>query len=100
MVIDVLAHVPHCYTYADGEKIAALIVDALRRGDDAVVSFRGVSAVPSSFVNAAFVGLLDEFSVDTVRGRLRVVDSTKQINSLIKDQVQREAATRREAAYA
>jgi hypothetical protein len=80
MVTDALSHVPHRYTYSDGERLAAVISCSLRLGQDVVVSFRGVNAVPSSFLNGAFVSLLDEFPVDVLRTHLRIVDSTRQID--------------------
>ena len=92
MVVDVLSLVPHCYTYRDGEQVAEVIRIALRAGQDITLSFRGVRGVPSSFVNAAFVGLLDEFPVSVIRQRVRIVDSSRQINATIRDQVMGEAA--------
>jgi hypothetical protein len=91
MVIRALDHVPHCYTYADGQVIAGLISERLSRAEDVVLSFDGVQGVPSSFVNAAFVGLLSKHSFADVRRYLRVIHSTKQINTLIKERLEREA---------
>jgi len=38
----------------------------------------------SSFVHAAFVALLDHFPYAEVKARLRVIESTRQINDVIK----------------
>jgi hypothetical protein len=38
----------------------------------------------SSFVHAAFVTLLDHFSYGDLKVRLRAIDSTRQINDMIK----------------
>ena len=83
MVVKVLDHVAQCYTEADGTVIRALLHDALARGGKVVVSFQGVSDVPSSFVNAALISLLDDFSFDYIRKHLAVTDSTRQINDMI-----------------
>ncbi len=89
--IDVTSIVPQCYTYEDGEAVADAIRTVLRATDTVALSFRGVRDVPSSFVNGAFIGLLDEFTVADIRNGVRVIHSSKQINNLIKDQLQREA---------
>ena len=85
MVLNVRDIVPHCHTWQDGERIADLIRCAFRRGETVTVSFAGVDSVPSSFVNGAFVSLLDTYTFDHIRANLRVVDSTRQINSMIRD---------------
>lgn len=99
MVINVLDHVPHCHTWSDGDVIGNLLRRALRRGERAVVSFHGVADVPSSFVNAAFISLLDSFDQDFIKAHLSVVDSTRQINSMIRQRFQSEA-TRAECVAA
>ncbi|QTI79026.1 STAS-like domain-containing protein [Roseomonas marmotae] len=91
MVITVIDHAPNCQTYADGLIIAQLISDSLRRGEMVTLSFRGVYAVPSSFVNAAFVSLLNSYPADVIRRLVKITDSTRQINALIKERVAKEA---------
>jgi STAS-like domain of unknown function (DUF4325) len=56
------------------------------------VSFDGLNIAASSFVAAAFLPLLQEHSLDDLKRRLRVIDSTRQINQMIKSRLQREAA--------
>ena len=84
MVIYALEHVPHCYTSQDGEVIHKLISAGLSRGEQVTLSFSGVHDVPSSFVNAALVALLDNFSFDYIRGHLTILDSNPQINDMIR----------------
>lgn len=84
MVIRILDHVRQCYTSQDGAVISALIRNAFASGEKVKVSFNGVTDVPSSFVNGAFVALLDCYSFDYIRANLSVVDSTPQINDMIK----------------
>lgn len=84
MVINALDHVPHCYTSQDGEVIANQIRNGLSNGGNVVLSFAGVTDVPSSFVNAAIVALLDDFSAAYIRSHLSIVDSTQQINDMIR----------------
>ena len=51
MKINVLDYVAQCYTQTDGEVIAGVITSCLKMGDSVVVSFSGVTGIPSSFVN-------------------------------------------------
>ena len=85
MVIRIAEHVRTHSTYTDGEVIYRLIEQELRAGRTVTVSFSGIKSVPSAFVNAALVKLLEQFSFDHIRSRLNIVDSTRQINRLIKD---------------
>ena len=88
MVIRTLDHVRHCYTYDDGLVIAGLLRSALCDRETAFLSFAGVDDVPSSFVNGAFVSLLDEFSARDIKTYIRIVDSTRQINSMVRARVE------------
>ena len=84
MVIKLLDLVEHCSTYDDGEVVFNAISPPLERGEDVVISFNGVSAVPSAFVNAAIVRLVERMPIGQVKAHLKIIDSTKQINELIK----------------
>jgi hypothetical protein len=84
MVIRVLDHVPHCYTQEDGSVIASLIRERFDKCERVTLSFEGVDNVPTSFVNTAFIDLLDAYGLDFIREHLAIVNSTRQINSLIK----------------
>jgi hypothetical protein len=91
MVINVLDLVPHCYTWADGEIVGRAIHRALSKKEKVTVSFAGVEDVPTSFVNAAFVKLLEDFDYALIREKLAVVNSTRQINDMIKRRLDFEA---------
>jgi hypothetical protein len=95
MVIKVLDHVERCYSNADGEVIFALIQPIISKGEQVTVSFAGVDSLPSSFVNSAFIPLLEHYSFDIIRRSLRFVDSTKQINEMIKKRFDFEVNQRR-----
>lgn len=71
-------------TYEDGEIIFKLISPLIQKGLEVEVSFAGVHAVPSAFVNAAFVQLLEHAPIGQVKACLRISNSTKFINELIK----------------
>jgi hypothetical protein len=84
MVINVLELVPHCYSWQNGQVIAAAIRQVLDANEKVTVSFAGVDDVPSTFVNGAFVALLDFYSFDRLREDVLVINSTRQINDMIK----------------
>jgi hypothetical protein len=71
--------------------VFARVWEALGSGGSVTVSFEGAKTATSSFVNAAFVQLLDEITLDDVKTRLRVVNSTRQINDMIKTRMERSA---------
>ena len=87
MVIRVLDHVARCYTATDGLLIAAVIRPQLASGRSVTLSFDGVTDVPSSFVNGAFVSLLDCIPAIAIRRHLKITDSTRQINDLIRSRL-------------
>lgn len=92
MVIRILDHIQQCYTNDDGDVIFQIINQAMVGGADRVqLSFDGVESIPTSFVNSAFIPLLDTFSFDAIKKRLTFVDSTRQINQMIRDRFTFEA---------
>lgn len=84
MVVRALDHVPRCYSPSDGAIIADILRHAFSEGQKVVLSFDGVTDVPSSFVNAAFVSLLDEYPFETLKSQLTIIDATKQIADMIR----------------
>jgi hypothetical protein len=80
-------------TADQGSVVYTRLREELARADAQVtVSFEGVQTATSSFVNVAFVQLLSDFPMADIRHRLRVVESTRQINEMIRTQMEREAA--------
>ncbi|WP_367159935.1 DUF4325 domain-containing protein [Kozakia baliensis] len=98
MVIEVLKHVPHCYSFEDGLIIAGLIACAINRSEVALVDFTGVNGTPSSFVNGAFVTLLDRYDYDDIKRYIRVINSSKQINTMIKERLAKASSERKSFA--
>ncbi|MFM7345057.1 MAG: STAS-like domain-containing protein [Tagaea sp.] len=82
---------PAAYTNDDGDAVHAALIAELARAETAVVSFAGVDAVTSSFVNSALVPLLEELGFETFKKRVRVVDATKPTIDLIKHRLNFEA---------
>lgn len=84
MVINVYDHVGRCYSNEDGKILKDLIKSYLDIKEPVTVSFKNVSGVTSSFVNTALIELLDEYSFDFIKNNIKYVDTTHQINSMIK----------------
>lgn len=84
MVIAVLDHVPHCYTPDDGAVIHALLRPMFARGQRVVLSFSGVSDVPSSFVNAAFIPFVQAYGASWVKAHLTLTGVNKQVADMIR----------------
>ncbi|MEK3993732.1 STAS-like domain-containing protein [Psychrobacillus sp. FSL K6-2365] len=67
----------------DGEVIFDLVRDSLMRKEQVSVSFEGIQALNTSFINSAFIELLEDFNFDEIKKYLTFTNSTRQINSII-----------------
>src|SRR5699024_7966702 len=67
----------------DGEVIFKMIKKALEKGEKVEVSFENIYALNSSFINSAFIELLEYFPFETIRNNLHFLKSTKNINKTI-----------------
>ncbi|NHZ83696.1 DUF4325 domain-containing protein [Massilia sp. CCM 8695] len=93
-MIRVLDFVDRCYNGEDGQVIHDIIVSRLPTEVELFVSLEGVDSVPSSFVNVAFISLLDFLSFNEIKRRLRFVNTNSQINEMIKSRFAFEAKRR------
>jgi STAS-like domain of unknown function (DUF4325) len=84
MVIRIIDYFKTPSTYEDGDVIFKKISSEIQQGNQVTISFEGISSVPSAFINAAFIRLLEEFCFEKIRNSLRFTDTTKHINELIK----------------
>jgi len=94
VVIRALDLVDQCYSNADGQKVYEAVVVCIARGEKVTVSFDGVDAVPSSFVNSAFIALLEKFPFEQIKRTLFFKQTTPQINEMIKSRFSFEANRR------
>ncbi|MCV2499651.1 STAS-like domain-containing protein [Melissococcus plutonius] len=83
VLINIKNDLGNYYTNKDGEKLLDIIVDNFKKGNVVEISFQDIDSINSSFVNSAFVSLLDLYSFDLIRKNLSFVNTNKQINSLI-----------------
>lgn len=90
-LIRVLDLVDRCYNSEDGEVIHDAIVARLPSDSELFVSLDGVDSVPSSFVNVAFIRLLERMSFDEIKRKIHFVNTNSQINEMIKSRFTFEA---------
>ncbi len=94
VLVEVLKVSQRCYTNEDGDKLNQHILPLLRIGEKVVISFRGVDAVPSSFVNTALISLLDHFGFEYIKSHVGFKDTSRQINEMINSRFVFEIARR------
>ncbi|UJX47177.1 STAS-like domain-containing protein [Xanthobacter sp. YC-JY1] len=87
MVIRVVDFLPSADTAEQGAVLHNMLLDELKSGTTITVSFYHIQSATSSFVNAAFVDLLSHFGFDELKKRLRIVESSRQINEMIKSRL-------------
>lgn len=83
-LLRVLDYVAHCYTNVDGDVIQHLIRNSFSANQPVIVSFDDVDSVSTSFVNSAFIELMDTYSFEYIRSNLNFINSTRAINDVIK----------------
>ena len=91
MVIKVRDIVPACDTNAHGDALRDAILRALKTSAVVDISFAGVTAATTSFVSSAFVDLLQVMSLSDIKARIRIGNSSRQINDMIRMRLAREA---------
>jgi len=83
MVIRALDIVETCNTANDGRHVYERLLSPLKRGERVNLSFEGVRDVPSSFVNAAIVRLLDHFEPSELRSNLILSHANSQVADMV-----------------
>jgi STAS-like domain of unknown function (DUF4325) len=93
MVIRIVDIVGAADTADQGSVVFARLRAALASSNrrQVIVSFEGVKTATSSFVNTAFVQLLELMPLAEIKRRIRVVASSRQINDMIRSRLEREA---------
>ncbi|MGE4471058.1 MAG: STAS-like domain-containing protein [Desulfovibrio sp.] len=86
--IKITDHLNRWLTNEDGAVIFEQIRPYLEKDEPVVVSFEGVSSVPTSFVNSAFLELLVSFPFSKIKEKLTFVHTNRQINAIINKRFQ------------
>lgn len=76
-----------CDTSNQGRILHTCLLDALQAKQIITLDFQGISGVTSSFVNTAFIPLLDHMSFDQIKARLRILNANRQIANMIRDRM-------------
>lgn len=77
-------HVDQCYSNADGEVIKQQLMHNFNNNERVIVSFHGVDSASSSFINSAFIDLLENYDFSFIKSHLGFIDTNKTINEAIK----------------
>lgn len=99
VLINVLDHVNQCYSNNDGYQIMNIIKHHLDQDEKVTVSFQGIASLNSSFVNSAFIELLNFYDFTYIKSHLRFSNSTQQINKIIKDRFSFEVSKEKVAVH-
>jgi hypothetical protein len=71
--------------------LARIKAELADQPNQVIVSFGGIQSATTSFVNSAFVPLLDDLNFNNLKSRLKIVDSTRQINDMIRSRLEKAA---------
>lgn len=71
-------------TYEDGAQVFNVLESHLKQDETVELSFEGIPAVSSAFVNSALIPLLDNFPFSVIRSRLLFTHTTRFINDVIR----------------
>jgi STAS-like domain of unknown function (DUF4325) len=77
-------------TADQGAMLYRVLLERLDRPGQVIVDFDGLTTATSSFCNLAFVQLLARWKLADLKKRLRVVNSTRQINEMVRSRLERE----------
>lgn len=80
-------------TNDDGDILFETIKKYFDNGKSVDISFEGVHGLNTSFVNSAFIQLLEIYSFDFIKKNLHFSESNKQINNLILSRFKFETQT-------
>lgn len=72
-------------TNEDGNLLFNRIHSEMAKGNKVIVDMMGVPGLNTSFVNSAFIQLLEHYSYSTIKDRLGLRHTNKQINNIIRN---------------
>ena len=67
----------------DATLLCELLTDKIKKRQKVEVSFSGIMCITCRFVNTGLITLLEEFDFDDIKKHVNIIDSNKQINTLI-----------------
>lgn len=78
----------HQYSNEDGDVLFNRIHNEFKKGRKVLVSFEGIYALNTSYINSAFVQLLDYYSYSFIKEHLMLINSTGFINKAVKHRIE------------
>ena len=85
VTIKVLDMVEKCSTNDDGAVVYNMILSRLLNGEPVNISFSGAYIVTTSFINTAFIELLEVMPFSKIKELLFFSNTTRPINNMIKE---------------
>lgn len=80
--------IKHAYTFEDGYVIFEEAIKYLDEGIPITISFEKIDSIPSSFTNGCFIELLKKYGIATLKEKIAIIHSTRQINEMIKSRIE------------
>ncbi|KIL72505.1 STAS-like domain-containing protein [Bacillus badius] len=96
VIIKVIDQIGRCYSNTDGMMLKQLLLPELQQNKSVTVDFTDIGGTTSSFVNTAFIELLDHFDFAFIKAHLKFINSNSQINNMIKSRFLSEVERRQE----
>ncbi len=80
-------YAPPAYTYEEGVAVGQVLRPYIQRGEQTQLSFEGVSAASSSFINGLVQELTNKLEPDRVFGLLSITHASPRIKELMRIRV-------------
>ncbi len=90
MDITIKSLITDCSTQESGEKIKNMILLGFNNKELVVISFDKIIAVSTSFINTAFIDLLNEYSYEYLKANLKIIKANNSIRNLITRRFRKE----------
>jgi len=78
----------------EGKYVFDIIKSSFDNKEKIIVSFENVEGIGSSFVNSAFLKLLDYYDYNFIKNNLKIIKINKAISNLIKERFEFELKKR------
>lgn len=88
MVINVLALCNGADTNAQGKALRDQVVKNLPNHKNIVVDFSNVGYATSSFVNSFLLELIEEFGLEFVKSRVKIVNVSRSVKYILNSRLQ------------
>ncbi|MEM7544051.1 MAG: STAS-like domain-containing protein [Pseudomonadota bacterium] len=92
MVVRIADHLEGCDTNVQGAVVRDMIMSSFSQNDAISLDFSDVHNVTSSFVNTAFIEVLEHFGMPMIKSHLKITGANRQVAKLIGDRMRIEAA--------